>query len=81
MFSLFIVFNAVVRLCITELLPAVNRLLKLPEQNSSQKKPVQPSSSKMWTKVRIDLKAYLQDLMQVCWMCVNQNHIYTLESM
>ncbi|KAI0214999.1 Nucleolar complex-like protein 2 [Lamellibrachia satsuma] len=59
------VFNAVVRLCITELLPAVNRLLKLPEQNSSQKKPVQPSSSKMWTKVRIDLKAYLQDLMQL----------------
>ncbi|KAK2174171.1 hypothetical protein NP493_820g01008 [Ridgeia piscesae] len=59
------VFNAVVRLCITDLLPAVNRLLKLPEQNSSQKKPVQPSGSKMWTKVRIDLKSYLQDLMQL----------------
>ena len=47
-----------------DILPTVNAILKLPKQKDSNK-PVLPSTSKSWSKVRIDMKAYLTDVIQV----------------
>ncbi len=61
---LFAVFNAIVRLCMTDILPTVNRTLKLPKSKDPNK-PVMPSSSKQWTRIRADVKTYITDIIQV----------------
>ena len=61
---LFSVFNAIVRLCMTDILPTVNRTLKLPKSKDPNK-PVMPSSSKQWTRIRADVKTYITDIIQV----------------
>lgn len=64
-FCSFSVFNAIVRLCMTDILPTVNRILKLPSKSKDPNKPVLPQSSKYWSKVRGDMKTYLADIIQV----------------
>ncbi len=49
----------------TDILPTVNRILKLPSKSKDPNKPVLPQSSKYWSKVRGDMKTYLADIIQV----------------
>ncbi|XP_013410225.1 nucleolar complex protein 2 homolog [Lingula anatina] len=58
------VFNAIVRLCLTELLPAWRHVLALPETKENKKPPL-PSTSKQWAKVRLDVKLYLTELIRL----------------
>ncbi len=48
----------------TDILPTVNRTLKLPKSKDPNK-PVMPSSSKQWTRIRGDVKTYITDIIQV----------------
>lgn len=55
-----IAFNAVVRLCIVHLIPAVKRFLKVePEEKINLER------CKSWVKVRLHVKAYLADVIRV----------------
>nr|CAG4640698.1 EOG090X02MG [Eulimnadia texana] len=54
-------FNAIVRLCVSDLLPAVRRFLKAPEND----KMFQPEKCKTWPKVKMHLKGYLLDLVKL----------------
>ncbi len=57
-------FNAIVRLCMTDIMPTVSRILNLPKEKSDTK-VVLPHSSKNWSKVRTDMKTYILDMTQV----------------
>ncbi len=58
------VFNAIVRLCITEIPGALSRKLNL-QGSREGKKPPLPSSSAQWKRVNLYVKSYLQDLLRV----------------
>jgi len=55
-------FNAIVRLCITELLPVWTRVLKIAKPKEG-KSAALPSSSDKWKAIRSDVKSYLTDLL------------------
>jgi len=55
------VFNAVVQMCVLELLPAIKRFLKLPPGSSS----VDLSKVKKWSKMKSPVKSYLTDLLKL----------------
>ncbi|XP_014665889.1 PREDICTED: nucleolar complex protein 2 homolog [Priapulus caudatus] len=60
------VFNAIVRMCMVDLVPAIYKVLNLPQPlERQQKKLMLPSSSKKWPKLKIGMKHYLTDLMQL----------------
>ncbi len=61
---LFSVFNAIVRLCLTDILPMLQRFLSLPKAKDAHKL-VLPSTSEKWSRVKIDVKSYLQEMIQV----------------
>ena len=62
------VFNAVIRMCLVEIPQAVHKILDLPVTTDLQK-PVLPSSKNLkWKKVRLDMKSYLADVLQVSQM-------------
>ncbi len=54
-------FNAVVRLCIMDLIPAVKRFLKC----SSEDQKLNLERCKSWVKVRTHVKSYLADVIRV----------------
>ena len=59
------VFNAVIRMCLVEIPQAIHKILDLPVTTDLQK-PVLPSSKNIkWKKVRVDMKSYLADVLQV----------------
>ncbi|CAH1773053.1 unnamed protein product, partial [Owenia fusiformis] len=59
------VFNGIIRLCVSDLLPTWLRILNLPKQEKNAKKPVLPTRSNKWGKIRKDVKVYLMDLIQL----------------
>ncbi len=63
----------------TDILPTVNRTLKLPKSKDPNK-PVMPSSSKQWTRIRGDVKTYITDIIQVKkFDYINIYYIYLAE--
>nr|CAG4650809.1 EOG090X02MG [Simocephalus serrulatus]SVE94125.1 EOG090X02MG [Simocephalus serrulatus] len=53
-------FNAVVRLCIVDLIPALKRFLK-----SSPEEKLNLEKCKSWVKIRVHVKAYLADIIRL----------------
>lgn len=53
-------FNAVVRLCIVDLIPALKRFLKSPPDEK-----LNLEKCKSWSKLRLHVKAYLADVIRV----------------
>ena len=72
-------FNAIVRLCLTDILPTVNKNLKLPKQKDPNKLTL-PSTSKNWSKVRGDMKTYITDIIQVKHLNANCNLSHDVSS-
>jgi len=60
-------FNAVTRTCIQDLVPAMLQHLNLPK--SKGKEPVLPSCSPQWKKIRLPVKAYVSDVIEVMPFC------------
>ncbi|KAI1301362.1 Nucleolar complex protein 2 -like protein [Halotydeus destructor] len=60
-------FNAIVRLCFVDLLPAVHKFLHLPEPTtaSTDSKPLNPSNSSNWKKIISPMKTYLNCLVKI----------------
>ena len=59
------VFNAVVRLCLVEMSPALQKVLSLPESKDLQKPVLPNNQNKYWKKIKTDVKFYLTDALQV----------------
>jgi len=59
----FVEFNAVTQTCIQDLVPSLLRHLNLPK--SKGKEPVLPSCSPQWKKIRLHVKAYVGDVIEV----------------
>ncbi|KAK6645263.1 hypothetical protein RUM43_001539 [Polyplax serrata] len=53
------IFNSVIRMCVSDLLPAINKILKYKGSKTS------PSKCKMWNRVKPILRNYLTDLAEI----------------
>lgn len=60
-------FNAVTRTCLQDLVPAILRHLNLPK--SKGKDAVLPSASPHWKKIRINIRTYVGDVIEVYCIC------------
>jgi len=70
-------FNAVTRTCIQDLVPAILQHLNLPKPKG--KEPVLPSCSPQWKKIRLHVKAYVGDVIEVMHcICCAQITFYKL---
>lgn len=58
------VFNSVLRLCIVDVVPVFNRLLRAPPDLTTQHN-FKPTSAKMWSKVHVPMKSYLTSSVKV----------------
>ncbi|CAG2167082.1 unnamed protein product [Oppiella nova] len=63
------VFNAITNVCLIDLLPAVHKILKLPQigsnEWSSDVKVMDPTKSRNWKKVMAVMKCYLTDVIKM----------------
>jgi len=66
-YSFFLVFNAVLQMCMFDLQPALLKFLKLPPGTSSK---TMISKSKHWKKVKMTLRSYLTDLTRVNYFII-----------
>ncbi|XP_041377576.1 LOW QUALITY PROTEIN: nucleolar complex protein 2 homolog [Gigantopelta aegis] len=57
------VFNAVVKMCLVQMAPVIQNLLQLPPLVQVQQAPTM--KSKKWKMLRVDVKSYLTDLLQL----------------
>lgn len=64
----FEVFNAVVRLCLVEMIPAFRRVLKCQADDK-----LNLEKRKKWTKLRMHVKSYLADVIRVmiCFISIH----------
>ncbi|CAL1273600.1 unnamed protein product [Larinioides sclopetarius] len=56
-------FNDVVKLCIIDLVPALNKVMHL--STESGKKKIDPTRSKVWKKIQMSVKSYLIDMLKM----------------
>ncbi|XP_074653833.1 nucleolar complex protein 2 homolog [Tubulanus polymorphus] len=78
------VFNAIVRLCMTDMIPTLNAALNV-KQPTVQNRNFVPSNSSRWKKLRIDVRGYitaiiklLSDVAEVSIVNVVLRHVYQL---
>ena len=65
------VFNAVVRLCIADLLPAFLRHLKVKvTSNVDSRKIEKATKGKLWTQIKPSVKSYLAAFTKVILHCI-----------
>ncbi|KAL3861058.1 hypothetical protein ACJMK2_007144 [Sinanodonta woodiana] len=58
-------FNAIIRLCLIEMAPALQKMLDLPPLKDFQKPILPKPKNKKWMKVHIDIKNYLTNVLQL----------------
>lgn len=62
-------FNAIINICLIDLLPAIHKFLKLPQigsnEWSNEVKAIDPSKSRNWKKVLSIMKSYLTDVIKM----------------
>ncbi|GIY15580.1 nucleolar complex protein 2 homolog [Caerostris darwini] len=56
-------FNDVIKLCLVDLVPAFHKVLHISADEG--KKKLDPTKSKMWTKVKMTVKSYLIDMLKM----------------
>jgi nucleolar complex protein 2 len=63
------VFNAIVNLCLIDLLPAIRKFLRLQQigvnESSNETKTIDPTKSRNWKKVMALMKCYLTDVIKL----------------
>lgn len=61
------IFNAVVKLCLNELLPALHKVLNLPEPcvPKDNVKPIDPTKCHSWRKAALSVKVYLMQVVKL----------------
>jgi len=60
-----LVYNAVVRMCLVEIPGAFQKILSLPATTDLKKPSVPSTDDARWKKIRVDVKNYLTDVLQV----------------
>ncbi|CAH1240335.1 NOC2L [Branchiostoma lanceolatum] len=71
------VFNAVVGVCIKDVAPALLHLFGV-KSWSKGKKTVMPSSHKKWNRMKLDIKTYLSDVIQLSQVLSEASVVSTL---
>ncbi|XP_033724823.1 nucleolar complex protein 2 homolog [Pecten maximus] len=59
------VFNDIVRVCLTQVAPALHQVIGLPPLTDLQKPIVPANNNKKWVKIRVDVKTYLTYLLKL----------------
>ena len=59
------VYNAVVRMCLVEMPQALQKILDLPAITDIKKSVLPSSKGPRWNKIKMDVKLYLSDVLQV----------------
>nr|CAG4651660.1 EOG090X02MG [Triops cancriformis] len=70
-------FNAVVRLCLTDMIPTLTSIIK-PGQNQKENSVWLPEKSKAWAKVKLQIKSYLVDLIRLLSSLTSASLVLTL---
>ena len=65
-FFVFSVFNAVVKMCLVEIPQALHKILDLPMITDLQKPVLPTRSNQKWEKIKLNVRLYLKDILQVC---------------
>lgn len=58
------IFNGVVRLCLTQIVPTLERILQLPNLSEMQQ-VMSDNKSQLWKKLKMQVKCYISDLLRL----------------